>query len=63
MKDDVLHGAEEIRAHTGDKTIRRTYHKLETGQLPGFKIGSLWHMRRSTYAALIERLEQEAMAS
>jgi hypothetical protein len=59
MADDTLEGAAEIAAFTG-KTLRQTHYLLETKQLPAFKLGGRWHMRRSTYTAHIEKLEAEA---
>jgi hypothetical protein len=35
---------------------------LERGLLLAFKIGNIWHMRRSTYAAFIAKLETAAIA-
>jgi hypothetical protein len=56
---DVLEGAAAIAAYTG-KTLRQTHYLLETGQLPAFKIGRAWHMRRSTFHQHIEHLEASA---
>lgn len=59
---DILEGAASIAAFTG-KTIRQANYLLETGQLPAFKIGRTWHMRRSTFHRHIERLEAAAQAT
>ncbi len=56
---DILEGASPIATHIG-KTIRQTNYLLETGQLPAFKIGKIWHMRRSTFQRHIEQLEAAA---
>ena len=62
LKDDVLRGVREIAGFRGEKP-RRTYHLLETGQIPGFKEGGFWNSRKSTQLAHVERREREAMAS
>ena len=63
MKNDLLRGAPAIGDHLGVSNIRKVYHMLETRQLPGFKIGSIWHMRKSTLAAHITKLEEETKRS
>ena len=45
-----------------NESERRTQYLLETGQLPAYKMGRLWHMRPSAYVALIEAKERAAMA-
>ena len=61
VAEDTLQGTSAIAFYIG-KTERQTSHLLENSQLPAFKIGNGWHMRKSTYAAFIERKEQEAIA-
>ncbi len=61
LADDLLRGVLAIAEWRGD-TERRTYYLLEKKQIPGFKIGGIWHARKSTMFADIERREQEAMA-
>jgi hypothetical protein len=58
---DTLEGATQI-ANFLNKTVRQAQHLLETRQLPAFKLGNIWHMRKSKYRAHIERLEAEAAA-
>ena len=61
--DDVpLRGVHAIAEHI-KQTHRQTSYLLEHGRLPGFKIGEAWFMRPSTYRALVEKLEAEAMAA
>jgi hypothetical protein len=48
-------------AHIG-KGQKQAAYMLERGLLPAFKIGNIWHMRRSTYAAFIAKLETAAIA-
>ena len=60
LANDMLHGAAEIAAFTR-QTKRQVEHQLENNQLPAFKIGGRWRMRKSTYLRHIERLESEAM--
>ena len=59
---DILEGAAAIAVYIG-KTLRQTNYLLETGQLPAFKIGKAWHMRRSTFQRHIEQLEAAAGVS
>jgi len=62
LKDDVLRGVNAIAEYRNEKP-RRTYHLLETGQIPGFKEGGQWVTRRSSQLAHIDRREAEAMAT
>jgi hypothetical protein len=55
---DTLVGAAEIALFLG-KTVRQANYMLETRQIPAFKLGGRWHMRRSTYGAFVERLESQ----
>jgi hypothetical protein len=55
-------GARAI-GRTLDKTERQALHLCATGQLPAFKLGGRWCMRRSTYAAYIARLEQASVGA
>jgi hypothetical protein len=59
--DFVYEGVAAIAAYVG-KTERQTYHLLETGQLPGFKMGERWHLRPARYRQHIEELENETLA-
>lgn len=59
---DTLEGAAQIATFLG-KSVRQTNNLLETRQLPAFKLGKLWHMRKSTYRAFVERREAEALNS
>ncbi len=61
LAEDTLQGTTAIAAYIG-KTKRQTFHLLENLRLPAFKLGNAWHMRKSTYAAFVERKEAEAMA-
>ena len=58
---DLLAGAAKI-ADFLDCSERRAFYMLEKGIVPGFKLGRIWHARRSTLIALIEQREREAMA-
>ena len=60
MADDLLEGAVRIAEHTG-KTERQIRYLLEYKKLPAFKLGGVWHMRKSAYQAFIERLEASAI--
>lgn len=50
LSDDLLKGVKQIANHTGDGE-RRTYYLLEHGLIPGFKIGAIWHARKSSLDA------------
>jgi hypothetical protein len=62
VADDTLSGSQKIAGYIG-KTSRQTQYLLENKQLPAFKIGGIWHMRKSTYCTFLTRLETEAMKS
>jgi len=59
LSNDVLRGVPAIAAFRNEKP-RRTYHLLETGQIPGFKEGGVWTTRKSTQIAHFERRERDA---
>ncbi len=46
LKDDLLRGVTKIADHIGESE-RRTYYLLERSLIPGFKIGAIWHSRKS----------------
>ncbi len=56
---DTLEGVAAIAEFLG-KSERRTHYLIENNRLPAFKLGGKWHMRKTTYAAFIERLEAAA---
>ncbi len=57
LADDLLTGAEEIGKFIGT-TTRRAYYLLEKGELPAFKLGAIWHGRKTTLLTHITKLEQ-----
>jgi hypothetical protein len=59
---DTLQGAAAIAVFLG-KTERQTNHLLEKKQIPAFKLGGRWHMRKTTCAAYVQRLEAEGMSA
>jgi hypothetical protein len=59
---DTLEGAAAIAVFIG-KTERQANHLLSKKQLPAYKLGNIWHMRKSTYEVFIECLESKAAAS
>lgn len=59
IADDTMEGIEAIADHIG-KPKRKAYYLAETRQIPAFKMAGKWHMRKSTYADHIARLEAEA---
>jgi len=54
---DTLFGVEEIAAFLR-VTRRRAYYLCETREIPSFKLGGRWHLRRSTYLRHVEHLER-----
>ena len=58
LNDDLLKGVSAIAKWRGDNE-RRTYYLLEKKLIPGFKIGSVWHARKSTMLTDIERRVEE----
>lgn len=60
VSSDTLVGVAAIAAFIG-KTARQTTHLVENRRIPAFKLGDRWHMRRSTYAAHLSRLEADSM--
>ena len=61
LRDDLLKGAASIADYIGESP-RRTFYLLERGQIPGFKQGGRWNLRKSTMIKHIEKLEAEALA-
>lgn len=59
LADDMLSGVPEIAVFT-NQPERRVYVLLNRGELPGFKLGNIWHSRKSTIRARIEQLERGA---
>jgi hypothetical protein len=72
MSNAALAGAEEV--FVGAKAIksclekegwppqkeRRIFYMCETGQIPAFRLGGIWHLRRSTLRAHLASLEAAA---
>ena len=55
--DDLLVGATEIGKFLGADQ-RRAFYLLSTRQVPAFKVGRLWHARRSTLVRFMENQER-----
>lgn len=51
IRDDKLKGVKAI-ADFIDENERRVFYMLETGQLPAFKIGKIWHSTKTKLRAL-----------
>ena len=62
IDNDTLVGIALIAAFI-KKSERQTYYLAETGQLPMFKLGGKWHLRKSRYLKHIEALEDAALAA
>jgi hypothetical protein len=58
LANDILRGCPAIADYIGESP-RQTYHLLETGQLPGFKMpnGREWRARKSTLNRHYEHLD------
>jgi hypothetical protein len=54
--EDLLDGVPAIAKHI-NKSERATYYMCERKLLPAFKWLNRWHMRRSTFAAYLVKLE------
>ena len=59
LRDDLLSQAGPIGEFIGEGE-RRTYRLLETGEIPGFKMGGRWYARKSTLLEHIANLEKRA---
>ena len=55
--EDLIRGASNISEELGEP-LRRIYYLLESGQLPAWKMGSRWYLRRSALLEHFQRLEQ-----
>jgi hypothetical protein len=60
VADDMLTGAEEMAAFTGN-TVRRMNYLLEKRCVPAYKEGRIWRMRKSTYLRFVEQREAAVM--
>ena len=56
---DLIHGAEAISAFLG-VSVRRAFYLLESSEVPGFKLGGRWALRKSAAIASFERREETA---
>lgn len=56
LAGDLMRGVEAIAVFL-DLTQRQTNHLLQCGQLPAFKMGGIWHARKSTILAHIAAKE------
>lgn len=60
LADDLLEGVDQIAEFLG-KRPRQVEHLLRCGALPVvFRIGTMWHARRSSLTKLIAELEANA---
>jgi hypothetical protein len=62
LAGDLMRGVGAIAAFL-DWTQRQTNHALQCGQLPAFKIGGIWHARKSTILAYITAQEARTTQS
>lgn len=61
LASDLMYGAKVIGASIG-LDPRQANYMLETGKLPGFKLGNKWVARRSAIKEHIRKLEAERAA-
>jgi predicted DNA-binding transcriptional regulator AlpA len=59
--NDILHGAEAIRAFLGFPKRSQVYHHVRKGSLPHFRIGEQLCARKSTLLRWIEDQEQASL--
>ena len=62
LTSDLLKGCAKIAAYL-DESPRATYHKLENGLIPAFKLGSVWYARKSSLSAHFDELERARVKS
>ncbi len=55
--DDLMSGVPAIATEC-NWTESKTYHMLQTGKIPGFKIGKIWHLRKSRLKRHLDELEE-----
>ena len=58
--NDILRTAKKI-ADALNCSERQSYYLCETGQIPAFKIGNIWHARWSTLERFMAEREAEAL--
>jgi hypothetical protein len=58
--DDLLVGAAQIAGELG-VSIRRANNLCAASAIPAFKLGGIWHARRSTLVSYIEARERDAI--
>ncbi|UPJ99465.1 helix-turn-helix domain-containing protein [Bradyrhizobium sp. 172] len=58
LADDLMIGAKPIATELG-VPLRQAFYLLETGKIPGFKIGAKWAARKSTLKAFVDNLERK----
>ena len=61
LNQDLLSGTKAISGYWGCNE-RRGFYLLEKGLIPGFKLGHIWHARKSTIRAHVAEREAAAMA-
>ncbi len=55
--DDLITGAPAIAAELG-WSDSKTYHSLQDGKIPCFKLGTTWYARRSSLRRHFDELEE-----
>jgi hypothetical protein len=63
IADDMLRGCAAIAGWLGEPEPRVERNLSRKTIYPAFKMGGLWHMRKSTYRRRVKQLEEEAAAS
>lgn len=61
LNSDLIAGVKAIAASLNESE-RRTYYMCEQHQIPAFKLGRRWYIRRSTLLKHIRKLEGDEAA-
>jgi hypothetical protein len=62
LASDLIYGAKVIGEYVG-ADARQANYMLETGKLPGFKLGNKWVARKSALKERFQSLEKEHFES
>lgn len=62
LADDLLKGAAKIGAYIGEDE-RAAYHLLETGQIPGARLGKFWISSKAQLRRHYSKLLQQRTSS
>jgi hypothetical protein len=60
IASDLVKGVDAIASYIKEPR-RRVYYLAERKQIPVFKMGGIWYLRKSTFRRHVEQLEAAAM--